>query len=505
MVLRLILWDHLSPDIPTLDGADPRRDRLIFFETIREATSVNHHVKKLAFLFSAMRHFAEELAEKGFVVDYTPLEKEEKSLSSGLDRIAKKYAAQRLIVTTPGEYRVLAELQSWSKKRKVSLEVLPDTRFFTSPKEFEEWAHGKKKLLMEHFYQQMRRTTGLLMNAQGDPLGGQFNFDAENRKPLRTLPAIDDPLQFKPDAITKTVLKEVKCRFSKHFGDLEPFWFATKRADALKAFSHFVEKVLNSFGSYQDAMRDDAPFLYHSVISHYLNAGLLSPREVCAAVDKAYRQKQIPINAAEGFIRQILGWREYVRGVYWLKMPRYAQLNFFKAKRKLPWLYWSGETDMNCLRSVIEQTRKYAYSHHIQRLMITGNFALLSGVLPEEVSAWYLAVYADAHEWVELPNTLGMSQFADGGFLATKPYISSGSYIRKMSNFCDNCAYDVEQKEGPKACPFNYLYWDFLLRHQAQLKKNPRMAVAYQTLARFSPTKKKQLQRDAALFLKNLD
>jgi deoxyribodipyrimidine photolyase-related protein len=502
MTGRLILWDHLSHEVSSLADADPKKDLILFLETMKEANSVNHHVKKLAFLFSAMRHFAQELKEKGFQVVYIDITEEEDSLTSALKKIAKLHKIDRLIVTEPGEYRVLKEIQSW--KKLFPVEIRNDDRFFISREEFNDWAKGKKRLLMESFYQMLRKKTGYLMTRQGEPMGGQWNFDKENRNPISEKIKTPEPYEVKPDPITKKAIQDVKARFSKHFGDLLPFWFATTADEAKKVFAHFLHHSLAHFGTYQDAMRSDDSFLYHSVISHYLNTGLLNPRDVCEKVHEAYLKKKVSVQSAEGYIRQILGWREYVRGVYWLKMPQYAKMNFLNAKRKLPWFYWTGETEMNCLKQVIDQTRKQAYSHHIQRLMITGNFALLIGVAPKEISDWYLAVYADAHEWVELPNTLAMSQFADGGFLATKPYASSGSYIEKMSNFCKECSYNVKEKEGEKACPFNYLYWDFLLRNQKKLGNNVRLAMPYQMLKKFSSAKKKKIRSDAAQFLRRL-
>ncbi len=503
--LRLILWDHLSHDISSLKGIDPKRDLVVFLETIEEAEYVNHHVKKLAFLFSSMRHFAKELEEKGFPILYIDIEQEEGSLTSAIEKILKKTKAKRLIVTEPGEYRVLKVIEDWKERFEIEIQIRPDERFFISTEEFKEWSLGKKKLLMESFYQFLRKQTGYLLKDDGSPEGGQWNFDHENRNPIKGDIDPPEPFHVEPDIITKEVLKQVKKRFSKHFGDLLPFWFAVTAEDAKKALHHFVHKALPHFGTYQDAMRDDQNFLYHSLLSHYLNIGLLHPKQVCDAAEKAYLEKKVPIQSAEGFIRQILGWREYVRGIYWLKMPHFAKENFLEAKRKLPWFYWSGETEMNCLKQVIKQTKEQAYSHHIQRLMVTGNFALLIGTLPEEICSWYLAVYADAHDWVELPNTLGMSQFAEGGFLGTKPYASSGSYIHKMSNFCQNCRYDVKLKEGEKACPFNYLYWDFLLRNQGKLEKNARLSMPYQMLKKFSKEKKKQIQEDSEHFLNKLE
>jgi deoxyribodipyrimidine photolyase-related protein len=489
---RLILWDQLSRNISSLEGADPKKDRIVFLETVEETERVKHHVKKLAFLFSSMRHFALELEEEGFEVAYLKIGEQEKSLTSGMAR----FPAEKTIVTWPGEYRVLQEVKRWA-------EIRPDSRFFCSIDEFADFARGKKKLLMEQFYRMMRKKTGLLMQ-DGEPIGGEWNYDKENRNPLKEKRKFPSPFHQKPDAITEEALSDVAAYFPSHFGELKPFWFAVDRKGAKKALAHFLKEALPQFGTYQDAMVEQEEFLYHSVLSHYLNAGLLNPEEVCEAVDQASRKGEVSIANGEGFIRQILGWREFVRGVYFLKMPGYAKLNELKAERKLPSFYWTGKTDMNCLKQVVEITQKEAYSHHIQRLMITGNFALLIGVLPSEVADWYLAVYADAHEWVELPNTLGMSQFGDGGYLASKPYAASGAYIDKMSNFCKTCHYKVKEKSGEQACPFNYLYWDFLMRHQKEFSDHPRMAMAYRTLDRFSDQKKKEIKKDAKRFLEKL-
>lgn len=498
--IRLVLWDQLTPQISALRDAAPNRDKIVILETIEEASYVNHHVKKLTFLFSAMRHFAAELKSQGFDVFYIKIEEEEASLKSGIQKAASHFRCKKIIATHPGEYRILKILKSV----RPLIEIREDDRFFCSLSQFSSWAKGQKKLLMEQFYRKMRIETGILIDKKGEPMGGQWNFDLRNRNPVHRKIDFPAPLASPPDAITKQVIKEVKSRFSKHFGDLQPFWFAVTAKEAEHAFAHFLHSALPHFGETQDAMLQEESYLHHSVISHYLNAGLLDPKKICTAVHQAYLDKKVPIQSAEGYIRQILGWREYVRGVYWLKMPAYAKLNFFNAKRKLPWFYWSGDTKMNCMKQAISQTRKNGYSHHIQRLMITGNFALLAGILPSEICAWYLAVYADAHEWVELPNTLGMSQYADGGFLATKPYASGGNYIRKMSNFCETCEYDVEKKEGKDACPFNYLYWNFLLEHKKKLKKNPRMSMSYRTLENFSSEKKKKIRFDSKRFLESL-
>jgi deoxyribodipyrimidine photolyase-related protein len=356
---------------------------------------------------------------------------------------------------------------------------------------------------MEFFYREMRRETGLLM-AGDDPAGGQWNFDHDNRKSAARDLLMPQPLRFAPDAITQDVLELVASHFPNNFGVLAPFWFACTRKDAEAAFTHFVKTALPQFGDYQDAMLAGEKFLYHAVVSLYLNCGLLDPLALCRAAEAEYRAGRAPLNAVEGFIRQIIGWREYVRGIYWREGPDYVHRNALGAVRPLPWFYWSAETDMACIRSCVEQTRDEAYAHHIQRLMVTGNFALLAGVDPHALHIWYLAVYADAYEWVEAPNTIGMSQFADGGLLASKPYVSSGAYIDRMSDYCGGCRYKVKLKAGEDACPFNYLYWDFIARHRALVEKNPRMAQMVRNYDRFADERKAEIAEDSTRFLASL-
>jgi deoxyribodipyrimidine photolyase-related protein len=315
------------------------------------------------------------------------------------------------------------------------------------------------------------------------------------------LPAVP---RYAPDDVTREVLDLVAKRFADHPGSLEPFWFGVTRADAQRAFSHFLEAALPYFGDFQDALLVRSRFVFHAVISQYLNCGLLDGREVCGAVVAEYHAGRAPLNAVEGFVRQILGWREYVRGVYWLKMPGYARMNALSADRRLPAFYWTGDTDLACLRACITQSLEDAYAHHIQRLMVTGTFALLAGVNPHEVHEWYLAVYADAYDWVEMPNTLGMSQYADGGLLASKPYAASGNYINKMSDYCKGCAYDVAEKTGAKACPFNYLYWDFIARNRPALANNPRLGTVYRTYDAFPSAQREKVQESATAFLARL-
>jgi len=450
--LRFVLGDQLSRNLSSLRGIDRERDIVLIAEVADEATHVPHHKKKIAFLFSAMRHFAEELRRDGIRVGFVPLD-------------------------------------------------APDN---TGSLRGERWAEGRKQLRMEFFYREMRRRYGILLDAEGGPEGGRWNLDAENRKPPSGDLQAPYPMRFSPDATTKEVLDLVGRRFAGHFGDLEPFWFATTRTQARRAFTHFVKTTLPRFGDYQDAMLQGEDYLFHAAISQYLNAGLLQPEELCHEAEAAYRQGHAPLNAVEGFIRQILGWREFVRGIYWLKMPHYARLNHLNARRPIPDFYWTGETEMNCLATVIDQTRREALSHHIQRLMVTGNFALLAGIRPEDINLWYLVVYADAFEWVELPNVHGMAIFADGGYLASKPYAAGGNYINKMSDFCKHCRYDVKKKSGEQACPFNYLYWNFMLEHRDRLEANQRLNFVYKTLDNMSNKHIQAIRRDSRRFLDSL-
>ncbi len=499
--LILILGDQLSPEIASLRQADKSDAVILMCEVDEEATYVRHHKKKIAFIFSAMRHFAEELRQAGWTVDYVRLDDIENSgsLRGEVARAVERHGPNAVTITAPGEWRLLEDMQGWPCQPT----ILADDRFLCSGSAFAAWAEGRKSLRMEYFYRDMRRATGLLMDGD-QPEGGKWNFDHDNRKPAKGEQHFPDVPRFDPDGLTAEVLALVAERFAGHFGDLEPFWFATTRADAQAALTHFIDHALARFGDFQDAMLLKEKFLSHAVLGLYINCGLLDALSACRAVEAAYRAGHVPLNAAEGFIRQIIGWREYVRGIYWLKMPDYIANNALEATRPLPDFYWSGDTEMACVRACVMQTREEAYAHHIQRLMVTGNFALLAGIDPREVHQWYLAVYADAYEWVELPNTLGMSQFADGGLLASKPYAASGAYIDRMSDYCKGCKFDVKAKNGAKACPFNYLYWDFLVRHDARLRRNPRMAQMYRTYDKLADDRKLAIAEDAQRFLSNL-
>lgn len=502
-VLRVILGDQLSARLPAVADADKARDVFLLAEVAEEATYVRHHVKKIAFLFSAMRHFAAALRSAGFKVRYVPLDAADNSqtLSGEILRAVEAVAPDRVVVTEPGEWRVAEAFEALRLALPVPLEVLRDTRFLCSHEAFDAWARDRRELRMEHFYRHMRQRHGVLMDPDGRPVGGRWNFDADNRKPPGSGLASPPRLSFKKDAITREVLDLVRRRFPDGYGRLEPFHFAVTRRQALRELDHFVAHILPAFGDHQDAMVAGEPYLNHSLLSAYLNAGLLYPMEMCRKAEAAFEAGRAPLNSVEGFIRQILGWREFVRGVYWRFMPGYEDRNVLDAHEPLPWFYWSGETAMACMREALAHTYDHAYSHHIQRLMITGNFALLAGLSPKAVHAWYLAVYADAYEWVELPNTLGMALHGDGGLLASKPYAASAAYIRRMSNYCDGCAYDPRVAVGERACPLNALYWDFMARNRDRFSRNARMPYVYATWDRMGEARQAALRDQAQAHL----
>ena len=499
--LRIVLGDQLSRDLSALEGL-ATGDAVLMMEVAGEATYVRHHKQKIIFVLSAMRHFAGDLRAEGIRVDYVALDDAENTgtLTQEVERAVSRLKPKQIVATEPGEWRVLQEMRTWEKRTGIPVELRDDTRFFATRADFRRWAEGRRSLRMEFFYRDMRRRTGLLMN-DDEPIGGAWNFDSENRKSIPKTLAVPQRQPPVVDAITHDVTALVTAHFGDHFGDVGPLHFPVTRVGALAALDDFIVHGLPSFGDYQDAMKQGEPFLFHSLLSPCINVGLLSPREVCARAEAAYHAGDAPLNAVEGFIRQILGWREYVRGIYWLKMPDYAQTNHLNAQRALPRFFWTGQSGMACMDDAIGNTRRHAYAHHIQRLMITGNFALLAGLDPAAVEEWYLIVYADAYEWVELPNVHGMVLFADGGLLGSKPYAASGAYIDRMSDHCRTCRYKVKEKLGPKACPFNYLYWDFLIRNRGKLERNPRMAMPYRTLAKMEPQRIAAITANAAAFL----
>ncbi|MBL8773166.1 MAG: cryptochrome/photolyase family protein [Phenylobacterium sp.] len=480
--LRLVLGDQLTDGLSTLRDAGPG-DTILMAEVMAEASYVRHHKQKLVMVFAAMRRFAGRLRARGLHVRYVALD--DPASTGAIDgeilRALEAGRYDRVIVTEPGEWRLAQAFEALALASPVPVEVSADDRFICSRKRFEAWAAGRKDLRMEFFYREMRRATGLLMDGT-QPVGGRWNFDAENRKKLPRGVRPPDRVRIAPAADVREAMALVAERFGDHFGDLDTFGWAVDADEARRLADHFIVEILPGFGDWQDAMAGGAPFLWHARLSAAINIGLLDPLEVCRRAEAAFRAGAAPLNAVEGFIRQILGWREFVRGVYWLSGPDYVRTNALSADRELPWFYWSGETGMACVRDVVEMTRRHAYAHHIQRLMVTGNLALLLGVHPDAVNDWYMTVFIDAFEWVEAPNTHGMAIFADGGVVGSKPYAASGAYINRMSDYCRGCAYDVSARRGEGACPFNRLYWDFLLRNRDVLGSNPRLAMPYRTL-----------------------
>ena len=503
--LRLIFGDQLSHSISSLKTLDQQHDLVFMTEVIDEITHVKHHKLKLVFLLSAMRHFAKELKKNGSRISYAKLDdpNNKGNFSNELERAIKTFNPQKIVITKPSEYRIWRLVEQWRKRFAIPIEVLEDDRFLCDEETFCNWAKSQKQVRMDSFYRKMRQKHQVLM-LHNKPVGGKWSFDSENRKKPNAKITIPKPQTFKPDQITKEIIKLVGSKCINHTGILTNFNFAVTRPEALEVLSTFLKERLVFFGTYQDAMIEGEAWMYHSHVSLYLNCGLLTPSEVINAVENEYYKGLAPLNSVEGFIRQILGWREFIRGIYWLKMPAYYELNHLKANRRLPDFYWTGETKMNCMASAINDTIKYSYAHHIQRLMVLGNFALLTGLSPKEVNEWFLIVYVDAYEWVELPNVSGMALFADGGYFASKPYAASGAYINRMSNYCKNCHYQVAAKNGEKACPFNYLYWNFLLQNKPKLEQNIRLSMPYRTLQKMTVEKIGAIQTDSEKFLRSL-
>ena len=501
-----LLGDQLTVGISSMEEASPADSVVLMMEVADETTYVRHHKQKLAFILSAMRHHADRLREAGWSVDYVALDDPANtgSFTGEIARAIERHAPDRIVVTEASEWRVAAMLDSWETLFGLPVDIRADTRFIVTHAEFEEWASGRSALTMEYFYRDWRRRTGLLMDGD-EPAGGRWNFDKDNRRPAKADLLMPRPHAFVADAVTRDVLTLVEARFPDHPGSLDGFDWAVTEEDARRQADAFFAHALADFGPYEDAMLTGERHLWHSILSPYINAGLLDPLDLCRRAEAEYRAGRAPINSVEGYIRQILGWREFMRGIYWREGPDYVTRNYLGHKRELPAFYWTGETDMHCLAESIGQTLATAHAHHIQRLMVTGNFALLIGADPHAVHLWYLEIYVDAYEWVELPNTLGMSQFGDGGLVGTKPYISSGAYIDRMSDYCRSCRYDVKQRIGPDACPFNALYWDFIARHEDKLALNPRMAMPYRTWAKQSPADQRATRAQAAAFLAALD
>lgn len=480
----LVLGDQLDTTRGALATARPGVDSIVMAEVVEEATYVRHNQHKIAFIFAAMRHVRDELRERGFSVHYFAYEAGMASLLQAVEAALADSQAKLLRVCEPGEYRLLEQMNNW--QLPVPIEWVEDDRFLATRQEFSDWAAGRKQWRMEYFYREMRRKHRLLLDDNGAPEGGKWNFDSENRRGWRNKEPIAERPAVAIDDITREVIDLVSKEFKDHPGDLNRFYAGVTAAQARAQLRWFLAHALPRFGRYQDALAEESPWLFHALISMYLNVGLLDPLQVCRQVESAWREGSCELAAAEGFIRQILGWREYVRGVYWLTAPEYARRNALAADRNLPAFFWDADTDLRCLQSALRQTLELGYAHHIQRLMVIGNFAMLTGLSVAQVCEWYLAVYIDAFEWVELPNTLGMALHADDGLMASKPYAASGKYIQRQGNHCGACRYDPAIITGAGACPYNSLYWHFIDRHKDRFGGNPRLALTLKNWQRKS-------------------
>ncbi len=503
--LILILGDQLDLQSAALRNFNPQADEVIMIESANEAQYVWSHKAKIAIFLSAMRHFAKSLQDLGYPLTYI------KQASLPIVDVLKEQILEKgvkhLVCIEPGEYRLKLAIESLVKELGIKIEIHDDEHFYCTRQEFAEWSSNKKELRLEYFYRLMRKKHNILLDADGNPEGGQWNFDQDNRKPYpkKGPGIIDAPAAFDPDGITQEVLDFVEETYPDHPGSLSQFNWPVTRDQAVQALEYFVEYRLRSFGVYQDAMWTDTPFGWHSILSSALNLKLLNPREVISAVLLAWKKYSLDLATIEGFIRQILGWREFVRGMYFLDMPQMAKDNYYNHQNRLPKWYWTGKTQMACMKDAIGQTLQYGYAHHIQRLMLTGNFALLAEILPQEVCDWYLAIYVDAIEWVELPNTAGMALFANGGRFTSKPYIASGAYIKRMSNYCESCKYKTEVRFGENACPMTTLYWNFLIKHRDQFEASPRTRLMTANLKRISDADQQEITLHAKKILGQLD
>ncbi len=512
--LIIVLGDQLTLANPALVNANKKHDVVVMAEVIEESTHVWSHKARTAMFLSAMRHFSQTLRDAGYRIEYFALGTHAfKTLSDVWRDAIARHAPSSVHACEAGDWRVEQSLIETCKSCKVPLTLEPDTHFMISREAFSKWAGGKavsgkpKQLRMEMFYRHMRKLSGVLMRDDDTPEGSVWNFDAENRGSFgKSGPEdVPKPATFAPDKITHAVFVDIEKHFANHPGSLAHFAWPVTRDDALASLASFMRDRLPSFGQFQDAMWTDEPFLHHSLLSAAMNLKLIDPREVIDAALVEYKKGNADLASVEGFIRQILGWREFMRGVYWLDMPGMREANHFNAKTPLPKWYWTGDTQMNCMHQAIKQTLEHGYAHHIQRLMVTGNFALITGLVPQEVCDWYLAVYVDAIEWVELPNTAGMALYANGGRFTTKPYAASGAYIKRMSNYCSGCSYKPDVKTGAQACPMSTFYWDFLMRHEDEMKRNPRAVLMMKNLDRLDDEAREAIRAQAARNIREIE
>ncbi|MDY7108617.1 MAG: cryptochrome/photolyase family protein [Planctomycetota bacterium] len=496
--LVLVLGDQLDRNGAAPAGFDNERDAVLMMEVAEESVHVPSHRQRTVLFLSAMRHFAREQRERDRRVHYIRLDESNnaQNFDDELRRQVKRLKPKTLICTHPGEWRVLELMHRWRDELPVEVRILPDEHFLVGPEAFEAWANGRKQFVLEHFYRRQRQERGILMTRQGEPEGGRWNFDEDNRRSFKSEPEIRRPYRPRPDDITAEVIETVERRLPDLPGRLESFHWPVTRAEAKRALKDFIEHRLAGFGPYEDAMWTGETTVYHSRLSAALNLKLLQPMECVDAALEAWRAGDAPINSVEGFVRQIIGWREFIRGLYWQQGPDYGRRNALDQHGALPGFYWTGETDMECMRQALGQVLDEAYGHHIQRLMVTGNFALISGVHPRVISDWYLGMYIDAVDWATLPNTLGMAMHADGGVVGSKPYAASGRYIRRMSNYCAHCPLDVSKRSGEGACPFNTFYWDFLIRHRKRFAKNQRMSMILRNVDRLAAAERTEITRE---------
>ncbi len=505
--LRLILGDQLNYQHSWFTKVE-ESVTYVMMELRSETDYATHHIQKIVGFFAAMQAFSEELKAKNHQVIYIKLNDEinQQSFEKNIDSLIKSHNFTHFEYQLPDEYRLDILLKSFCKSLTITSQIFDSEHFMSSRTELGEFFSGKKTYLMESFYRYMRKKHNVLMEGS-EPITGQWNYDADNRKKLPNNHVPVQPLSFENKV--SEILQEIKKTDIKMIGNIDAmhFLWPINRAQSLELLRFFVRECLPLFGTFQDAMMPNGWSLYHSRISFSMNTKMISPKEVidAAIAEWKNRPSEIEYNQLEGFVRQIIGWREYMRGIYWLKMPEFAELNYFEDTAELPSWYWTGKTKMNCLKDAITQSLNYAYAHHIQRLMVTGNFALLAGVHPDEVDKWYLGIYIDAIDWVEITNTRGMSQFADGGIIGSKPYVSSAAYIDKQSHYCGTCFYDKNKKTGEKSCPFNSLYWNFFDRNQAKLSKNPRIGMVYNTWNKMKPENKTALLEQANYYLENIN
>ncbi|MGB2063099.1 MAG: cryptochrome/photolyase family protein, partial [Gammaproteobacteria bacterium] len=474
----------------------------LYFEPVQTFYDIPHHKQKIIFLISSLRKLIQSHNRENSI--HKKISKQPPKLKDTLKEILQENEFNKLYVTKPSDFQTLKDLMFFCQIHSIELIVLKDTKFICSNEDFQSWSAGKKSLIQEFFYRWVRKKYSILMD--GDkPIGGKWNLDKDNRKGASAIKEdIPKRNNIKTDELIVGVMVEVNEVFKDSFGEIDNFNWATTHDEAWEQMNWFYKVYFKNFGSYQDAMKSDEPFMFHSLLSAYLNAGLLDPMECVIEAEKLYSTENIPLNSVEGFIRQIIGWREFIRGIYWSNMPHYKELNYFENSRNLPEFFWSGNTDMHCIQQSVDSTRKYAYAHHIQRLMVTGNFAMLAGISPSQICDWYLAVYIDAYEWVELPNTLGMATFSDGGIVGSKPYAASGKYINRMSNYCSSCKHNPKNTLEDDSCPFNYLYWNFLIQNSNSLSSNPRMKLVYNTLGKFDDAFKEKVKLKSKIFLKEI-